>query len=208
MSELVNAMVDMREEDALKLTKEMVASGADPIEILDACKEALEIIGQRFEEGEACVPELVMAGEMMGQITDLVKPQLEQEAPVEPLGKVLMGTVEGDIHDIGKDVVVFMLDANGFEVIDLGIDVAPETFVAKIRETQPDVVGLSGLLTLAFESMKETVDAIQAAGLRDEVKIMIGGAPVDEHVQEYAGADDWGADAMQAVSLVKKWVGG
>jgi len=208
MSELVNAMVDMREEDALKLTKEMVASGADPIEILDACKEALEIIGQRFEEGEAFVPELVMAGEMMGQITDLVKPQLEQEAPVEPLGKVLMGTVEGDIHDIGKDVVVFMLDANGFEVIDLGIDVAPETFVAKIRETQPDVVGLSGLLTLAFESMKETVDAIQAAGLRDDVKIMIGGAPVDEHVQEYAGADDWGADAMQAVSLAKKWVGG
>ena len=161
MSELVNAMVDMREEDALKLTKEMVASGADPIEILDACKEALEIIGQRFEEGEAFVPELVMAGEMMGQITDLVKPQIEQEAPIEPLGKVLMGTVEGDIHDIGKDVVVFMLDANGFEVIDLGIDVAPETFVEKIRETQPDVVGLSGLLTLAFESMKETVDAIQ-----------------------------------------------
>jgi methylmalonyl-CoA mutase cobalamin-binding domain/chain len=208
MSELVNAMVDMREEDALKLTKEMVASGADPMEILDACKEALEIIGQRFEEGEAFVPELVMAGEMMGQITDLVKPQIEQDAPVEPLGKVLMGTVAGDIHDIGKDVVVFMLDANGFEVIDLGIDVAPETFVEKIRETQPDVVGLSGLLTLAFESMKETVDAIQAAGLRDEVKIMIGGAPVDEHVQEYAGADDWGADAMQAVSLVKKWVGG
>jgi len=208
MSELVNAMVDMREEDALRLTKEMVASGADPIEILDACKEALEIIGQRFEEGEAFVPELVMAGEMMGQITDLVKPQIEQEAPIEPLGKVLMGTVEGDIHDIGKDVVVFMLDANGFEVIDLGIDVAPETFVEKIRETQPDVVGLSGLLTLAFESMKETVDAIQAAGLRDDVKIMIGGAPVDEHVQEYAGADDWGADAMQAVSLVKKWVGG
>ena len=207
MSELVNAMVDMREEDALRLTKEMVASGADPIEILDACKEALEIIGQRFEEGEAFVPELVMAGEMMGQITDLVKPQIEQEAPIEPLGKVLMGTVEGDIHDIGKDVVVFMLDANGFEVIDLGIDVAPETFVEKIRETQPDVVGLSGLLTLAFESMKETVDAIQAAGLRDDVKIMIGGAPVDEHVQEYAGADDWGADAMQAVSLAKKWVG-
>ena len=208
MSELVNAMVDMREEDALKLTKEMVASGADPIEILDASKQALEIIGQRFEEGEAFVPELVMAGEMMGQITDLVKPQIEQEAAVEPLGKVLIGTVEGDIHDIGKDVVVFMLDANGFEVIDLGIDVAPETFVEKIRETKPDVVGLSGLLTLAFESMKETVDAIQAAGLRDDVKIMIGGAPVDEHVQEYAGADDWGADAMQAVSLVKKWVGG
>jgi 5-methyltetrahydrofolate--homocysteine methyltransferase len=205
---LIDAFIDMREADVLAITDELLASGTEPVEILDACKQALETIGQRFEEGEAFVPELVMAGEMMSQITAVVKPQIEQEAPVEPLGKILMGTVEGDIHDIGKDVVVFMLDANGFEVVDLGIDVAPETFVEKIRETQPDVVGLSGLLTLAFESMKETVDAIQAAGLRDQVKIMIGGAPVDEHVQEYAGADAWGADAMQAVSLAKQWVGG
>lgn len=205
---LIDAFIDMREADVLTITNELLEGGTEPLAIVDACKQALEIIGQRFEEGEAFVPELVMAGEMMGQVTDLVKPQIEQDGPVEPLGKVLMGTVDGDIHDIGKDVVVFMLDANGFEVIDLGVDVAPETFVEKIRETQPDVVGLSGLLTLAFESMKETVNAIQAAGLRDEVKIMIGGAPVDEHVQEYAGADDWGADAMQAVSLVKKWVGG
>jgi 5-methyltetrahydrofolate--homocysteine methyltransferase len=205
---LIDAFIDMREADVLAITNDLLESGTEPLAIVDACKQALEIIGQRFEEGEAFVPELVMAGEMMGQITALVKPQIEQEAPVEPLGKVLMGTVEGDIHDIGKDVVVFMLDANGFEVVDLGIDVAPETFVEKIRETQPHVVGLSGLLTLAFESMKETVDAIQAAGLRDQVKIMIGGAPVDAHVQEYAGADAWGADAMQAVSLAKEWVGG
>jgi 5-methyltetrahydrofolate--homocysteine methyltransferase len=208
MSELVKAIADMREEDALRLAGEMVAGGTDPMEILDACKAALEIIGQRFEEGDAFVPELVMAGEMMGQITDLVKPQIEKEVSPEPLGKVLMGTVEGDIHDIGKDVVVFMLDANGFKVVDLGIDVTPATFVEKIREVQPDVVGLSGLLTLAFESMKETVDAIEAAGLRDTVKIMIGGAPVDEHVQTYAGADAWGKDAMEAVSLAKQWVGG
>jgi 5-methyltetrahydrofolate--homocysteine methyltransferase len=206
--ELVEAVADMREEDALKLTKEMLASGADPLEVLEGCRQALEIIGRRFEDGEAYVPELVMAGEIMGQVTALVRPRLEQEAPLEPLGKVLMGTVEGDIHDIGKEVVVFMLDANGFEVVDLGVNVSPADFVVKIQETQPDVVGLSGLLTLAFDSMKETVDAIQAAGLRDGVKIMIGGAPVDEHIQEYAGADAWGADAMQAVSLAKEWTGG
>jgi methylmalonyl-CoA mutase cobalamin-binding domain/chain len=205
---LVDAFVDMREDDVLQISGEMLDGGADPLEVLEACRQALEIIGQRFEEGEAFVPELVMAGEIMGQVTALVRPRLEQEASLEHLGRVLMGTVEGDIHDIGKEVVVFMLDANGFEVIDLGIDVSPADFVAKIRETQPDVVGLSGLLTLAFDSMKETVDAIQAAGLRDEVKIMIGGAPVDEHVQEYAGADAWGADAMQAVSLAKEWTGG
>ncbi len=206
--ELVTAFVEMREADVLRLANEMLESGSSPAAILDECKEALEIIGQRFEEGQAFVPELVMAGEMMGQVTEIIKPRLEQEAPVERRGKVLMGTVHGDIHDIGKDVVNFMLDANGFEVVDLGVDVSPEDFVQKIREAQPDVVGLSGLLTLAFQSMKETVDAIKEAGLRDQVKIMIGGAPVDEHVQEHTGADGWGKDAMEAVAMARQWTGG
>jgi 5-methyltetrahydrofolate--homocysteine methyltransferase len=206
--ELIEAFVDIREEEALQLTEELLAEGTEPMVILDACREALDIIGQRFERKEAFVPELIMAGEMMNAITEVVKPKLAQEKPTEPLGKVLMGTVEGDIHDIGKDVVVFMLEANGFEVIDLGVDVTPDAFVQKIAETQPDVIGLSGLLTLAFQSMKETVDAIREAGLRDQVKIMLGGAPVDEHVQEYSGADGWGKDAMEAVTLARQWVGG
>ena len=206
--ELIDAFTDMREEDVRRITNEMLAAGTDPLEILDDCKESLDIIGQRFEAGEAFVPELVMAGVMMEEVTATVKPQIEREGITERLGKVLMGTVDGDIHDIGKDVVVFMLEANGFEVVDLGVDVAPETFVARIGETKPDVVGLSGLLTLAFDSMKVTVDAIKEAGLRDSVKIMIGGAPVDEHIQEYAGADAWGKDAMEAVSLARQWVGG
>jgi len=206
--ELIAAFVDIREEEALQRTKELLAEGTEPMVILDACREALDIIGQRFERKEAFVPELIMAGEMMNAITEVVKPKLAQEKPTEPLGKVLMGTVEGDIHDIGKDVVVFMLEANGFEVIDLGVDVSPDAFVQKIGETRPDVVGMSGLLTLAFQSMKETVDAIREAGLRDEVKIMLGGAPVDEHVQEYSGADGWGKDAMEAVALARQWVGG
>jgi 5-methyltetrahydrofolate--homocysteine methyltransferase len=206
--QLIDAFVDIREKEALKRAEELLAEGTPPMAILDACREALDIIGQRFERKEAFVPELIMAGEMMNAITEMVKPKLTQEKPTAPLGKVLMGTVEGDIHDIGKDVVVFMLESNGFEVIDLGIDVAPDAFVQKIAEAQPDVIGLSGLLTLAFESMKETVDAIREAGLRDRVKIMIGGAPVDEHVQEYSGADGWGKDAMEAVALAKQWVGG
>ena len=209
MSEkLVEAFVEIREEDALRITEELLESGTEPMAIIDSCKEALDIIGQRFERNEAFVPELVMAGEMMSKITELVKPKMAQEATVESPGKILMGTVEGDIHDIGKDVVVFMLEANGFEVVDLGVDVPPSAFADKIAEVEPDVVGLSGLLTLAFRSMKETIDAIEEAGLRDQVKIMIGGAPVDEHVQEYAGADAWGKDAMEAVSLAKQWVGG
>jgi methanogenic corrinoid protein MtbC1 len=205
---LIEAFVDMREEEAVKRAQELLAEGTEPMAILDACRKALDIIGERFERNEAFIPELIMAGEMMNAIKEIVKPKLAQEKPAEFKGKVLMGTVEGDIHDIGKEVVVFMLEANGFEVIDLGVDVPPDAFVQKIAEVQPDVVGLSGLLTLAFESMKLTVDAIRAANQHNQVKIMIGGAPVDETIQEYTGADAWGKDAMGAVKLAKQWVGG
>lgn len=208
MSELVNAMADMREEDTLRLTKEMVDSGADPTEILGAAREAMDIVGQRYEAGEYYLPELVMAGEMLNQITALVKPELAKLPQVERQGKVLIGTVAGDIHDIGKNIVTFMLDVNGFEVVDLGIDVSPAKFVETIQEFQPQVVGLSGFLTLAFDAMKDTVTAIEAAGLRDEVKIVLGGGQVTEKIVEYTGADAYGDDAMAAVNLAKKWIGG
>lgn len=208
MSELVNAMADMREEDTLRLTKEMVGSGADPTEILGAAREAMDIVGQRYEAGEYYLPELVMAGEMLNQITALVKPELAKLPQVERQGKVLIGTVAGDIHDIGKNIVTFMLDVNGFEVVDLGIDVSPAKFVETIQEFQPQVVGLSGFLTLAFDAMKDTVTAIEAAGLRDEVKIVLGGGQVTEKIVEYTGADAYGDDAMAAVNLAKKWIGG
>lgn len=208
MSELVNAMADMREEDTLRLTKEMVGSGADPTEILGAAREAMDIVGQRYEAGEYYLPELVMAGEMLNQITALVKPELAKLPQVERQGKVLIGTVAGDIHDIGKNIVTFMLDVNGFEVVDLGIDVSPAKFVETIQEFQPQVVGLSGFLTLAFDAMKDTVTAIEAAGLRDEVKIVLGGGQVTDKIVEYTGADAYGDDAMAAVNLAKKWIGG
>ena len=208
MSELVKAMADMREEDALRLTKEMVASGTDPMEILGAAREAMDIVGQRFEARDYFLPELVMAGEMLNQITALVKPELAKMPQVERHGKVLIGTVSGDIHDIGKNIVTFMLDVNGFEVVDLGIDVSPAKFVETIREFQPQVVGLSGFLTLAFDAMKDTVAAIEAVGLRDEVKIVIGGGQVTDKIVEYTGADAYGDDAMAAVNLAKKWIGG
>jgi methanogenic corrinoid protein MtbC1 len=144
---------------------------------------------------------------MLSQITDLVKPQLAKAPGIERKGKVLIGTVAGDIHDIGKNIVTFMLDVNGFEVLDLGVDVPAEKFLDAIREFKPQVVGLSGFLTLAFDTMKETIDAIQDAGLRDDVKIMIGGGQVNEEISAYAGADAFGKDAMSGVSLAKKWVG-
>ena len=206
--ELVNAIADMREDEALALARERVEAGADPTGILQDAREAMDIVGRRFEDGEYYLPELMMAGEILNAITDIVKPVLAQAPDVARRGKVLIGTVAGDIHDIGKNIVTFMLDVNGFEVLDLGIDVSPEKFVAGIREFQPQVVGLSGFLTLAFDAMKETVEAIEAAGLRDSVKIMIGGGQVTDKIREYAGADAYGDDAMEAVNLAAEWIGG
>ncbi len=205
---LVDALINMKEKEAIQLAKDLIEGGEDPMKILGACEKAMDTVGKRFESGEYFLPELIMAGEMLNQISEIVKPKLKGEAETESLGKVIVGTVKGDIHDIGKDIVVFMLDVNGFEVIDLGIDVPVQKFVDSIKETGSKVVGLSGFLTLAYDSMKETVDAIKEAGLRDGIKIMIGGGQIDEKVKSYSGADAFGKDAMDAVKLAKGWIGG
>lgn len=204
--ELIGAITDMREEDALKITDELLGADTDPLTILDACRSAMAIIGQRFEDGDCFVPELILAGEMLKAITAKVKPVMAEEAEQEIIGKVVFGTVEGDIHDIAKDIVVFMLDINGFEVTDLGVDVSPAKFVEAVKETGATIVGLSGFLTLAYDPMKATVEALKAAGLGD-VKVMIGGGQVDAQIKEYAGADAFGKDAMTAVELAKEWAG-
>lgn len=205
--ELVKAIADMREEEALTLTRQMMEGGSDPTEVLDAAREAMDIVGRHYQDGVYFLPELVLAGEMLTQITDLVKPELAKIPDIKRLGKVLIGTVEGDIHDIGKNIVVFMLDVNGFEVMDLGVDVAPQKFVEAVQEFQPQVVGLSGFLTLAFDAMKATIEALKEAGLND-TKVMIGGGQISDQIREYTGADAFGRDAMAAVTLTKAWIGG
>lgn len=206
--DLVSALASMKEEEALKIAREMLDSGQDPIRILEICRKGMDIVGKRFEQGEYFLPELMLAGEMLNQISDMVKSKVAQTSKTEHLGKVVIGTVEGDIHDIGKNIVVFLLDVNGFEVFDLGVDVPAQKFVEAINDVQPQVVGLSGFLTLAYDSMKRTIAAIKDAGLRDKVKIMIGGGQIDEQVKEYVGADAYGKDAVAGVSLAKTWLGG
>ena len=206
MNALVEAITEMREEDAVRTATEMLDKGTRPLEVLDSCREAMGIIGQRFEAGDCFVPELILAGEMLRQISDVVKPKLTQTADVKKIGRVVIGTVEGDIHDIGKDIVTFMLDVNGFDVKDLGVDVPAAKFVETVKEFKPQVVGLSGFLTLAYDPMKNTVQALKDAGLRDKVKVMIGGGQIDEQIRQYTGADAYGKDAMAAVSLAKSWV--
>lgn len=205
--ELVEAIADMRDEEAVELAGRLLDGGTPPLEILEDCRKAMAIVGQRFEDEEYFIPELILAGETLKAISDVVKPRLSGGGDAAKNGRVVLGTVAGDIHDIGKDIVSFMLDVNGFEVYDLGVDVPVDTFVAKVRELRPEVVALSGFLTLAFDSMKDTVEALEQAGLRDGVKIMIGGGTVDDTVREYAHADAYGETATDAVNLAKAWTG-
>ena len=206
--DLISTLADLKEEEALEIVRERLSAGDDPVGILDDARRALEIVGKRFADCEYFIPDLVYSGEILKAITNIVKPKLTKAADAKRLGKVVVGTVAGDIHDIGKDIVVFMLDVNGFEVFDLGIDVPVQQFVDTIKETGSTVVGLSGFLTLAFRSMKETIEAIEKAGLRNKVRIMIGGGQIDEQVKSFTGADAYGKDAMEAVKLAKGWIGG
>jgi len=206
--DLISKLADLKEEEVLALVQKQLDEGQDPMEILNNSRKAVAIVGQRYQTGEYFIPELVYSGEILKAIVEMVKPKLSDSAEIKRLGKVIIGTVAGDIHDIGKDIVTFMLDVNGFEVYDLGVDVPAQLFVDKIKETGAPVVGLSGFLTLSFDSMKETVAAIKAAGLRDKVKIMVGGGTLDEKVGEYVGADSFGRFAGDAVSMAQKWIGG
>ena len=207
---LVKLLSDLKEPEALAFVEEALGKGVDPTDLLGESQEAMKIVGQRFAEEKYFIPDLVFSGEILKRIVKMLEPHLKAKKgkEAERLGKVVIGTVEGDIHDIGKDLVVFMLDVSGFEVTDLGIDVPVQKFVDTIKETGSTVVGLSGFLTLAFDAMKETVDAIKEAGLRDQVKIMVGGGQIDEQVRGYTGADAYGKDAMEAVALAKGWIGG
>jgi methanogenic corrinoid protein MtbC1 len=205
--ELVSLMAELKEEETYARVEALLAAGADPLSILDDARSAMEIVGNRFEIEEYFIPDLVLAGEILRTISDKVKPLINQEGTSVKKGKVLIGTVAGDIHDIGKDIVTFMLDVNGYEVLDLGINVPITTFIENIRQFQPKVVALSGFLTLAFDSMEKTVRAIEEDGLRDKLKIMIGGGQMDNEVCKYARADAYGKDAAAAVNLCKQWIG-
>jgi methanogenic corrinoid protein MtbC1 len=207
---LVKLLSDLKESEAIEYVGKALEEGVEASDLLAEATEGMSIVGDRFSKGKYFIPDLVFSGEILRSIVQLLEPKLKEAQAKESkkTAKVIIGTVAGDIHDIGKDIVVSMLDVNRFEVFDLGIDVPAQKFVDKINETGSTVVGLSGFLTLAFDSMKETVDAIKSAGLRDKVKIMIGGGQIDEQVKKFTGADAYGKDAMEAVKLAGQWIGG
>ena len=207
LAELVDSLVNMKRDRVAELCDELLAEGADPMLILDASRKGMAEVGKLFEQDEYFVPELVLAGRMLTLISDKVKPLLAADDNGQGKeGRVLIGTVEGDIHDIGKDIVVTMLEVGGYEVLDLGVDVPKERFVEAAQEFKPQVIGLSGFLTLVYDPMKETIAALKQAGL-GEVKYMIGGGQMDDHVRQYTGADAYGSDALEAVKLCDGWLG-
>ena len=205
---LIQAMVDMKEQEALEIVDELLEKGEDPQHILDLSSEAMQVVGERYQDGTYFLPELIMSGEMLHRIGEVLKPRLaEKTETTSKLGTVVLGTVRGDIHDIGKDIVGFMLEVNGFDVIDLGIDQPEAAFVEAVKANHPRVLALSGFLSVAFDSMKSTIAEVEKAGLRDNLKIIIGGGQMDDTVRKYTGADAYGDDAMAAVVFAKEAVG-
>ena len=192
---------------AAELTQKLLDEGKAAKEILDnGLLPAMAVVGDKFEKGEFFIPEMLMAARAMNAGLDLLKPLLET-SDVEPVARVVMGTVKGDIHDIGKNLVGMMLRGAGFEVIDAGVDVPPEKFIEMAKANNADIVGLSALLTTTMPSMKDIIEAFRESGIRDQVKIMIGGAPVTEDYAESIGADGYSANAASAVHLAKKLIG-
>lgn len=206
--ELITAISEIQEDEAIRLVQDALDRGEDPSRIMDDCQEAMKIVGDRYQNCEYFLPELMMSGQTLEKISKIVQPKMA--AGIAKGGRkrarVVIGTVHGDVHDIGKNIVSFMLDVSGFEVHDLGVDVSDEKFVQAVKEFEPQVVALSGFLTVAYDSMKSIVEALDKAGLRKSVKIMIGGGTIGEKVREYATADAYGMDAAAAIGLASKWI--
>jgi 5-methyltetrahydrofolate--homocysteine methyltransferase len=207
LEDIVEAVANLDEETILRLAKDRVRKGEDPLHIIELCRKGLEIVGQRFEAMEYFLSQLVLAADIFQKIFDVVKPTLREQKK-RTKGKVVLGTVQGDIHDMGKNLVGMLLKLNGFEVYDLGVDVPPEAFVQKVIDTNANIVALSGLLTIAWDSMKKTIQEFKDAGLRSKVRVMIGGGTVNKTVEEYVGADAVGKTTMDAVKLAVSWSGG
>lgn len=207
LEKIKNLMVDLEIDKVKEAVQEALNKNIPPLTIINkALSPAMEIIGEKYEKGEYYLAELVVAGDTFKEVMDILKPYLKKQT-LKKLGKVVIGTVRGDLHEIGKNIVATMLETAGFDVYDLGVDVPPEKFVEKAKEVDADIVALSALLTTTMIEMKNVIDEFKKAGLRDKVKIIVGGAPVTEEYAKKIGADAYGKDAVEAVKICKQLVG-
>ena len=206
LAELYEATLVGNQPKVIELTNQGLSDGVTPEELLfDSLIPSLEEVGARFERGDFFVPEMLIAGKAMAKALDILRPLLA-ETGVASIGKIVIGTVKGDVHDIGKNLVDIMLEGAGFEVIDLGVQVAPEKFVDAVREHKPDIVGFSAFLTTTMPMFKANINALEKAGLRNEVIVMVGGAPVTLEYAQAVGADGYAADASGAVTRAKELI--
>ena len=206
-AELYDAILRGDRKAAIEITTARLKAGAGPVELVDGSMiPAMDEVGRRFENEEYFVPELLLAGRAMKCALELLRPLLAARG-VEPIGKVVIGTVHGDLHDIGKNLVAAMLEGAGFEITDVGVDAEPAKFIRAIRKTNANIVALSALLTVTMPAIRTTIEAIREAGLRDQVKIIIGGAPVTGHYAEEVGADGYSESATGAVPLARALLG-
>ena len=205
---IVKAVEDGDGEGCARLASKALSEGAKPLDVVDEGLSAgLRSVGEKFGRGEMFLPDMMMAVEAMKEGMKVVQPELDRmKASVKSFGTVVIGTVFGDIHDIGKSIVATMLEMSGFKVVDLGVNVPADSFVRTVKEVNPDVLGLSALLATTMREQKEVIEAVKREGLRDRVKIIVGGAPVSEHWAREIGADGYGANAEMAVQLVRKMV--
>jgi 5-methyltetrahydrofolate--homocysteine methyltransferase len=205
--EMANMVIAGEEEKVVELTKKAVEEGINPMEIInEGLMKGMDVVGQRFKAAEMFIPEVLMSAKSMSAGMEIVKP-LIVGGEVPSKGKVIIGTVKGDLHDIGKKLVGMIMESSGLLVDDLGIDVSPEQFAEAIREKKPDIVGMSALLTTTMLAMKDTIEVLKEEGLRDSVKILIGGAPVSSDFAKEIGADGWAPDAVSAKDLAFQLIG-
>lgn len=206
---LTQAIVDMEEDKALALTRQLLESKTNAMDVFKACQDAMAEVGRRFEKGIYFIPELVMSGDMMKNAMEIIKPYLDESGTgtaEKKIGRILIATVEGDIHDIGKNIVSTLMALNGFEVRDMGVDVPIDRIISETKEFNAQIIGLSGLLTLAFDPMKNVVERLEQEGIRDSVKVIIGGGQMDDQICRYVGADAFVTDAVAGISLCKSWI--
>lgn len=203
--ELEQAMADLDEDTVLDMMKEVMDNNGEGVQdAMEACQKGMSKVGDLFEEGEYFVGDLIYAGEIMVEAMEIIKPALAGAGNAK-VGKMILCTVKDDLHDIGKNIVKAMLEAGGFEVLDLGIDVAPEKVVETAKKEGIKIIALSGVLTLALDSMKDTINAFKEAGMREDVKIIIGGNPVSEDACKAIGADEWAYSPQKTVKVCKEW---
>lgn len=208
MGELAQALANLEEKKVLELIDKQMADGVNPLDIVKECNDGMIKVGELFSEQKYFISQLIYSAEILKQVMKTLDPVLSGiQTPGQAGGKVIIGTVKGDIHDIGKNIVITLLKGAGFDVIDLGVDVPTEKFVDTVRDLDAKVLGLSALLNFTYPVMKEVIDAVNTAGLRDKVKIIVGGTPVNEQVREYAGADYYAVDAVAGVRICKEIYG-